>query len=145
MPFSLPHANPMEQSPNQLPQKLPILKYPRQREIEILSGVIYIHQPTLSGNVKCPRYRRRRCRTASSSLYAGEMAISRYSSPVITCRQRLLKPFKIRDTAFVSFDASHEWVNVEHTHSLSFMLRDRRWSTKTLHYLHGLTSSIRTA
>ena len=39
MPFSLPHANPMEQSPNQLPQKLPILKYTRQREIEILSGV----------------------------------------------------------------------------------------------------------
>ena len=40
MPFSLPHAKPMEQSPNQLPQKLPILKYIRQREIEILSGVI---------------------------------------------------------------------------------------------------------
>ena len=40
MPFSLPHTNPMEQSPNQLPQKLPILKYNRQREIEILSGVI---------------------------------------------------------------------------------------------------------
>ena len=36
MPFSLPHANPMEQSPNQLPQKLPILKYTRRREIEIL-------------------------------------------------------------------------------------------------------------
>ena len=47
MPFSLPHANPMEQSPNQLPQKLPILKYTRQREIEILSGVICIHQPML--------------------------------------------------------------------------------------------------
>ena len=47
MPFSLPRANPMEQSPNQLPQKLPILKYTRQREIEILSGVIYIHQPIL--------------------------------------------------------------------------------------------------
>ena len=43
MPFSLPHANPMEQSPNQLPQKLPILKYTRQSEIETLSGVIYIH------------------------------------------------------------------------------------------------------
>ena len=42
MLFSLPHANPMEQSPNQLPQKLPILKYTRHREIEILSGVIYL-------------------------------------------------------------------------------------------------------
>ena len=47
MPFSLPHANPMEQSQNQLPQKLPILKYTRQREIEILSGVIYTIQPML--------------------------------------------------------------------------------------------------
>ena len=46
MPFSLPHANPMEQSPNQLPQMLPILKYTRQREIEILSGVIYVHTST---------------------------------------------------------------------------------------------------
>ena len=41
--FSLPHANPMEQSPNQLSQKLPILKYTGQREIEILSGVIYTY------------------------------------------------------------------------------------------------------
>ena len=40
MLFSLPHANPMEQSPNQLPQKLPILKYTHRREIKILSGVI---------------------------------------------------------------------------------------------------------
>ena len=39
----------------------------------------------------------------SSRLYAGETAVSRYSSPVITCRQRLLKPFQIRDTAFVWF------------------------------------------
>ncbi len=61
--------------------------------------------------------RRRRCRTASNRLYAGEMAVSRYSSPVITCRERL-KPFKIRDTAFVRFHASHEWVNVEHAHRL---------------------------
>ncbi len=53
MPFSLPHANPMEQSPNQLPQKLPILKYSRQREIEILSGVIYIHQPMLPAKCYC--------------------------------------------------------------------------------------------
>ena len=53
MPFSLPHANPMEQSPNQLPQKLPILKYTRQREIEILSGVIYIHQPMLPAKCYC--------------------------------------------------------------------------------------------
>ena len=52
MPFSLPHANPMEQSPNQLPQKLPIL-YTRQREIEILSGVIYIHQPILPAKCHC--------------------------------------------------------------------------------------------
>ncbi len=50
---SLPHANPMEQSPNQLPQKLPILKYTRQREIEILSGVIYIHQPMLPAKCYC--------------------------------------------------------------------------------------------
>ena len=53
MPFSLPHANPMEQSPNQLPQKLPILNYTRQREIEILSGVIYIHQPMLPAKCYC--------------------------------------------------------------------------------------------
>ena len=53
MLFSLPHANPMEQSPNQLPQKLPILKYTRQREIEILSGVIYIHQPLLPAKCYC--------------------------------------------------------------------------------------------
>ena len=53
MPFSLPHANPMEQSPNQLPQKLPILKYTRQRELEILSGVIYIHQPSLPAKYYC--------------------------------------------------------------------------------------------
>ena len=53
MPFSLPHANPMEQSPNQLTQKLPILKYTRQREIEILSGVIYIHQPMLPAKCYC--------------------------------------------------------------------------------------------
>ena len=53
MPFSLPRANPMEQSLNQLPQKLPILKYTRQREIEILSGVIYIHQPMLPAKCYC--------------------------------------------------------------------------------------------
>ena len=53
MPFSLPHANPMEQPLNQLPQKLPILKYTRQREIEILSGVIYIHQPMLPTKCYC--------------------------------------------------------------------------------------------
>ena len=47
MVFSLSHANPMEQSPNQLPQTLPILKYTRQREIYILSDVIYIHHPRL--------------------------------------------------------------------------------------------------
>ena len=46
----------MEQSPNQLPQKLPILKYTRQREIEILSDVIYIeglHQPMLPAKCYC--------------------------------------------------------------------------------------------
>ena len=53
MLFSLPHANPMEQSPNQLPQKLPILKYTRQREIKILSGVIYTHQPMLPAKCYC--------------------------------------------------------------------------------------------
>ena len=53
MPFSLPHANPKEQSPKQLPQKLPILKYTRQREIEVLSGVIYIHQPMLPAKCYC--------------------------------------------------------------------------------------------
>ena len=53
MLFSLPHANPMEQSPNQLPQKLPILKYTRQREIEILSSVIYIHQSILPAKCYC--------------------------------------------------------------------------------------------
>ena len=53
MLFSLPHANPMEQSPNQLPQNLPILKYTRQREIEILSDAIYIHQPMLPAKCYC--------------------------------------------------------------------------------------------
>ena len=53
MLFSLPHPGPMEQSPNQLPQKLPILKYARQREIEILSGVIYINQPMLPAKCYC--------------------------------------------------------------------------------------------
>ena len=53
MLFSLPHANPMEQSPNQLPQKLPILKYTRHRAIEILSDVIYIHQPMLPAKCYC--------------------------------------------------------------------------------------------
>ena len=53
MPFSLPHANLMEQSPNQLSQKLPILRYTGQREIEILSGVIYIHQPMLPAKCYC--------------------------------------------------------------------------------------------
>ena len=46
-------------------------------------------------------------------------------------RQRLLKPFKIRDTAFVRFHSSYAWVKVVHTHilqNISFMLRDRRWS-----------------
>ena len=43
----------MEQSPNQHPQKLPILKYTRQREIYILSGVIYIHQPILPAKCYC--------------------------------------------------------------------------------------------
>ena len=50
---SLPHANPMEQSPNQLPQNMPILKYTRQREIEILSDAIYIHQPMLPAKCYC--------------------------------------------------------------------------------------------
>ena len=53
MLFSLPHANSMEQSPNQLPQKLPILKYTRHREIEILSDVIYIHRPMLPAKCYC--------------------------------------------------------------------------------------------
>ena len=53
MPFSLPHANPMEQSTNQLPQKLPILKYTRRKDMEILSGVIYIHQPMLPAKCYC--------------------------------------------------------------------------------------------
>ena len=46
----------MEQSSNQLPQKFTILKYTRQREIEILSGVnrvIYIHQPMLPAKCYC--------------------------------------------------------------------------------------------
>ena len=43
----------MEQSPNQLPQKLSILKYTRQSEIEILSGVICIHQPMLPAKCYC--------------------------------------------------------------------------------------------
>ena len=51
--FSLPHVNPMEQLPNQLPQKLPILRYTRQTEIEVLSGVIYIYQPMLPAKCYC--------------------------------------------------------------------------------------------
>ena len=43
----------MEQSLNQIPQNLPILKYTRQREIEILSDAIYIHQPTLPAKCYC--------------------------------------------------------------------------------------------
>ena len=43
----------MEQSPNQLPQKLPILTYTRHMEIEILSDVIYIHQPMLPAKCYC--------------------------------------------------------------------------------------------
>ena len=43
----------MEQSPNHLPQKLPILKYTRLRELEILSGVIYIHQSMLPAKCYC--------------------------------------------------------------------------------------------
>ena len=53
MLFSTTRANPMEQSPNQLPQTLPILTYTRQREIEILSDVIYIHQPMLPAKCYC--------------------------------------------------------------------------------------------
>ena len=53
MQFSRPHANPMDQSPNQLPKKLPILKSTRQSEIEILSGIIYIHQPMLPAKCYC--------------------------------------------------------------------------------------------
>ena len=53
MLFSLPHANPMEQSPNQLLQKLPILIYTRHREIEILSDVIYIHPLMLPAKCYC--------------------------------------------------------------------------------------------
>ena len=53
MLFPLPHANPMEQSPNQLPRKLPILKYTRHRDIEILSDVIYIHQLMLPAKCYC--------------------------------------------------------------------------------------------
>ena len=41
-----------EQSPNQLPQNLPILKYTRQREIEIISDVID-HQPMLPAKCYC--------------------------------------------------------------------------------------------
>ena len=33
LPFSCPHANPMEQSPKQLPQKLPILKCTRHAKL----------------------------------------------------------------------------------------------------------------
>ena len=52
--FSRPHVNPMEQLPNQLPQKLPILRYTRHRtEIEVLSGVIYIYQPMLPAKCYC--------------------------------------------------------------------------------------------
>ena len=43
----------MEQSPNQFPQTLPILKYTRQKEIEIPSDVIYIHQPMLPAKCYC--------------------------------------------------------------------------------------------
>ena len=47
------HVNPMEQLPNQLPQKLPILRYTRQTKIEVLSGVIYIYQPMLPAKFYC--------------------------------------------------------------------------------------------
>ena len=51
--LSRPHVNPMEQLPNQLTQKLPILRYPRQTEIEVLSGVNNIHQPMLPAKCYC--------------------------------------------------------------------------------------------
>ena len=57
-------------------------------------------------------------------LYAREMPVSRYCSPVITRagRQRLLRPSKIRDTAFVGFQSSHAWVKVVHTHILQSLI-----------------------
>ena len=48
-----PKANPMEWPLNQLSQKLPILKYTRQGEMEVLSDVICMHQPMLAGKSFC--------------------------------------------------------------------------------------------
>ena len=50
MQFSLPHANTMEQSPNQLPQKLPMLKYTRLKGNR---NTIGIHQPVLPAKCYC--------------------------------------------------------------------------------------------
>ena len=53
LPFSRPHVNPIEQLPNHLPHKLPVLRYTRQTEIEVLSGVIYIYQRMLPAKCCC--------------------------------------------------------------------------------------------
>ena len=55
--------------------------------------------------------------------------------PVITWRQRLLKPLIIRLTVLVRAQAVQQWVTVrdEHTESLyrrSFLSRERRWSVQ---------------
>ena len=78
----------MEQSPNQLTQKLPILKYTRQREREMLSGVIYIHQPMLPGKCYCVNVaktnvaiRLKRVKIGLSCLQAG-----RITDPVMFSR-----------------------------------------------------------
>ena len=42
MQFSRPHANPMGQSPNQLPQKLLILKYNRDIECHLHTNFIVL-------------------------------------------------------------------------------------------------------
>ena len=78
MLFSLPHANTMEQLPNQLPQNLPILKYTRQMEIEILSDVIYIHQPMLPAKCYC-------CTVAKTNE---AIRLERVTSAQLLCLQR---------------------------------------------------------
>ena len=68
---------------------------------------------------------------AVTRLNEGCEAVSRSSSPVMTERHRLLKPFIVLVTGSVMVHASQPSVKAEHTpdaYSLILMFRERRWS-----------------
>ena len=109
--FSLPHANPMEQSPNQLSHKMPILKYTRQREIEILLDVIYIHQAMLPAKFYC---------FAVAKTNAA-ISLERVTNAQLLClqaercrqRRRLFTTIQYNTTSFIS--------NKEHNYIITTM------------------------